>query len=111
MKAYTGNEGVAPLVRNLGTGCRYVVNVKRRPLWPQGWTIVSTGCRGWVGSGASLDYLEKKKILASVVIQTPDRPVRSLATAQATLTRLEKNLNYKFCPYINFSSFLSSPPS
>jgi hypothetical protein len=66
---------------------------------------------GWVGSGASLDYLEEKQFLASVVIQTPNRPVRSLATAQATLSRLEKNLNYEFCPYTNFSSFLSSPPS
>jgi len=26
-----------------------------------------------VGSGTSFDYLEKKKFLASVVIQTPDR--------------------------------------
>ena len=64
-----------------------------------------------MGSGASLDYLEKKKFLASVVIQTPDRPVRSLVTTQATLSKLEKNLNYEFFPYANFSSFLSPPPS
>jgi len=35
-----------------------------------------------VGSGARLDYPEKKKFLASVVIQTQDRPARSLVTAQ-----------------------------
>jgi hypothetical protein len=61
-----------------------------------------------VGSGASLEYLEKKKLLASVVIQTPGRPVRSIVTTQATLSQLEKNLNYEFCPYANFSSFLGS---
>ena len=31
---------------------------------------------GCVGSEGSLDYPEKKKFLASVVIQTPDRPAR-----------------------------------
>jgi hypothetical protein len=64
-----------------------------------------------VGSTAGLDYLEKRKFLASDVIQIPDRPVRSLVTTQATLTRLEKTRNYEFCPYTNLSSFLSPPPS
>jgi len=64
-----------------------------------------------VPSGASLDYPEKKKFLASVVIQTADRPVRSLVTTQATLSQLEKNLNYEFCHHADFSNFLSPPPS
>jgi len=67
--------------------------------------------RSCVGSGASLDYPEKKKLLDSVVIQTPDRPACSLVTAQATLSQLEKNLNCEFCHHANFSSFLSHPPS
>lgn len=104
MKAYRGRRGVAPLVLNLCTRFRYVVNVKRRPLWSREWTTVSTELEaGWVPEPVSTIWRRKNFWPLSWFKPRID-PVRSLVTTQATISRLEKNLNYEFCPYVNFSS-------
>ena len=36
MKAYKGNGGIAPLILNLGSKCRYVANFTHHPLCPRG---------------------------------------------------------------------------
>ena len=61
MKAYKGNGGRYPLVLNLGTRWRCVVNFTFRPLYRQKKTH-STGCvRGCVGLWFSMDVLEKAR--------------------------------------------------
>ena len=42
MKVYRGSRGIAPLILNLGIGCRWVVSFNARPLYPQETTAVPT---------------------------------------------------------------------
>jgi len=64
MQAYGewGCWGASPLILNLGTGCRLVVNITTRLLYPPLKNTGTQWIRGWVGSRAVLDVLEKREI-------------------------------------------------
>jgi hypothetical protein len=58
-----GNEGVGPLILNLGNGCRSMASLTSRPLYPRHNTpsILRTG--GWVGLGVGLDSGDEKYLV------------------------------------------------
>ena len=61
MAAYRGKRSTAPLILNLGTRWKYVVNFTIQPLYPPGISHRSHWMGGWVGLTAGLSDLEKKR--------------------------------------------------
>jgi len=57
MKACKGNRSVDPLILNLNTRWRWVVNVTLRPLYSPGKNPGTPGLGGWVETRAGLDVL------------------------------------------------------
>jgi len=78
-----GNTGITPLIRNLGTRRRWVVNVTPWPLYPQdqssGW---------WVKSTAGLHFLQKRKSLSPCWNKTADPPLHSPVTTLTEISEL-----------------------
>ena len=62
MKAYRVSRGTAPLVLNLGTRWRQVVNFTSESLYPRKRTPGTHQREGWMGPRAGLDVSEKRKI-------------------------------------------------
>jgi hypothetical protein len=60
MKAYR-SRGIAPLILNLRTRWRWVVNFMPRPLYPRE-NAGTQWLRSWVGPIAGLDLFEEEKI-------------------------------------------------
>ena len=88
MKAYKGNGGIAPLILNLGSKCRYEANFTHLPFCPRG-KSPRYPLNGRLGGGPRpvLNVLLKRSV-ASAGIRTPDSPVRRLLTVLITLNRL-----------------------
>ena len=57
---YRWSKCMAPLILNLGTGWRWVVNFTPWPLHPGEGTAGAHWIRGWVDPRANLDILEKR---------------------------------------------------
>ena len=78
MKARVGGSiSIAPLILNLGTRCRSVVNFMPRSLYTRGITPVSTKLEsGWMTERIRTD-LKNKKLHAHSEIRTPELPAHS----------------------------------
>ena len=74
-KSNGGSRGIAPLILNLCTGWRWVVNFRPRPLYPAQRTAVHNEHEA-ERSRAGLDVLNKGKLLAGN--WNADRPVHSV---------------------------------
>jgi hypothetical protein len=61
MQSYRRSRGLTPLILNLGTRCRWVVNFTLRPFYPWEGSITHW-IAGLVRLRASMDVLEKRKI-------------------------------------------------
>ena len=73
------SRGTAPFILSLGTRCKSVVNITHRALYPKQRIPVLIKQEGvWVGG-----FWEEKNILSLHRIQTPGRPVRTLADIPA----------------------------
>ena len=78
-----GNTGIAPLIRNLATRRRWLVNVTLWPLYPQdessGW---------WLNSTAGLRFSQKRKSLSPCWNETEDPSLHSSVTILTELSKL-----------------------
>jgi len=88
MKEGRRSRGVAPLLLNLGTRWRSVVNFIPRPLYPRQRTAVPVHCgTGWVWSNR-----KRENSLAPTGMRTVDRPV----AVPSTLYRLLQSIFMNF---------------
>jgi hypothetical protein len=62
MKEYLGNGGIAPRILDLGTRWRWVFSFMPRPLTPRERAPGTHWIIRWVGPGAGLDAVVKRKI-------------------------------------------------
>jgi len=78
MKEYLESRGLAPLILNLGTTWRRVVDLTPRPLLP--WKRISVRIGYEAGWATELvwTFWRKEKLPVPAGIETPDRPVRRL---------------------------------
>jgi hypothetical protein len=88
MEAYKGIGDEAPLILNLDTRLRWVVNFTSRPIYLREKSSRYTLIRRLDGPRAGLDLMRKGKLLAHTGIRTTVRPARSLVTILPTLPRL-----------------------
>ena len=82
MKAYKGSRGTAPLILNLSTGRRRVVNFTTRRK-----TLMPIEQEAGLAKGPVSTFWKREKSLAPTGIQTPDCPACSLV-AIPTSSRL-----------------------
>ena len=59
---WMGNRGIAPLIPNLGTGARWVVTFKLRPLYGRSRPSSALWIGGLLGPRVSLDAVEKRNV-------------------------------------------------
>ena len=78
-------SSTAPLIINLGTNCRWVVNFTVQSPYPLKRSLVPVG--GWVGPIVGLDVLEKRRHFASTGIRSPDAPAGIAVPIRATPLR------------------------
>ena len=87
MKAYRGSTGIAPLILNLGTRCRWVVNFTPRPLYSREITPVPIEQEAGRATEPDWTFCKREKSLAATRIRIPDHPSRSLVVIPTTLSR------------------------
>ena len=80
LKAYWRSRGIAPLIVNLGTGCRCVENLTLWPLYRREGTRPGS----WIGRSERFG----EKFLGLSGIRNPDHPACSIITIRNTLSRL-----------------------
>jgi len=98
MKAYNGIGDEAPLILNLDTRMRWVVNFTSRPIYLREKSSRYTLIRILDGPRAGLDLMRRGKFLAHAGIRSPVRPARSLVTILPTLPQLPySNILWRKC--------------
>jgi len=86
MKAYKGFGNEAPLILNLDTRLRLVVNFTSRPIYLREKSSRYTLNRRLDGPRTGLDLMRRSRLLAHAGIRTPVRPARNLFTILPTYT-------------------------
>jgi hypothetical protein len=96
IKAYKGRRGISPLILNLGTLWRWVVNfmphaaaLPQYPLY-----------RRMVGPQTDWTFWGRGKYLASAGIRTLDHPARRLDTTPSTLPQSSRHYTKYATPFI-----------
>jgi hypothetical protein len=101
MKVYWGSAGIAPRILDLGNRWRWVVSFTLRPLYPQERTPGTSWIGGWVGPGAGLYAVVKRKIPSPCRDSKPPpphSPVRSSVLYRwATPAPIERDADIIFC--------------
>jgi hypothetical protein len=99
VKAYWGNDGIAPLILDLGTRWRWVASFTPRPLYPQGknawYSLVRrlSGPQSWSGRGGEEKNSQPVPGLKpQIIIQSYDNHPPSLCVwRQCVLFPLDQN--------------------
>jgi hypothetical protein len=86
MKANRGSRGIAPLILNFSARWSWVVNNTPRPFYTPEKNTGLQRIGGWVGTWASLDILEKKKVCCFCWDSNPHRPAHSPVSILTTIS-------------------------
>jgi hypothetical protein len=86
MKAYSGSRGIAPLILNLSTRWRWVVNFTPQLLYPQKISLVPIDYdAGWAPEPV-WTFCRREKCSVCATVRTSDCPIHSLVTVLARLS-------------------------